>query len=306
MGVPIISVVIPTYNVGPYIDQCIQSVLHQSVRDLEIIVVDDASSDNTLSKLKMIEEPRLRIIECTINLGPSIARNRGLAVSRGDWIAVLDGDDWVDSDYLERLLHFAVQEKADIVFSDIMMFSEDDVIRMSWTERHPRLQTLGARGVTVDDVIEMEVGLLQPFISRSFIKQHSISYEQGLRIAEDWAFLLDCALAGANIRLYPNVLYHYRVNQKTSLASNGLAVYKGQASAVTVYLQNPNRLRGVSKDVMWKLRKRQGQRWALYCLRLLVSLLNCFPVFQRELLGLYHNAVRRAEQWGAARAARRK
>ena len=94
-----ISVVIPLYNKESQINQTIQSVLRQSFQDFEIVVVDDGSTDNSVSEVQRFDDPRIRTISQT-NAGVSAARNHGIAEAKGEFIALLDGDDGWKTDYL--------------------------------------------------------------------------------------------------------------------------------------------------------------------------------------------------------------
>jgi glycosyltransferase involved in cell wall biosynthesis len=106
---PKISVIIPAYNRAGAIRLSAESVLRQTVSDLEVIVVDDASSDGTPEAAEAIGDPRLRVIRLAENRGPSGARNAGMEAARGEWIAFQDSDDeWLPSK-LER--QFAAMER---------------------------------------------------------------------------------------------------------------------------------------------------------------------------------------------------
>src|SRR5687768_6755484 len=99
------SVVVPAFNVAGCLDRAIDSVLAQTVRDFEIIVVDDASSDATadLARRRAAQDPRIRLLQNRVNSGPSVARNHGIAAARAEWVAILDADDAYEPDRLESL-----------------------------------------------------------------------------------------------------------------------------------------------------------------------------------------------------------
>jgi glycosyltransferase involved in cell wall biosynthesis len=103
---PAVSVVIPVYNRASTIARALLSVVAQTIRDLEIIVVDDASTDGTVEVIRQINDPRVICIACDTNGGAAAARNRGIAAATGSYIAFLDSDDYWDPDKLERQLKY--------------------------------------------------------------------------------------------------------------------------------------------------------------------------------------------------------
>jgi glycosyltransferase involved in cell wall biosynthesis len=104
LHVPVVSIILPTFNRAPVIDRAIHSALHQTFIDFELIVVDDASTDGTLELLAAIPDPRLRVIQHVENRGGSAARNTGIAEARGKYITFLDSDDKWHPDKLEKEL----------------------------------------------------------------------------------------------------------------------------------------------------------------------------------------------------------
>ena len=97
---PLISIIVPVYNCEEYIEKCIDSILHQTYQNFEVIVINDGSKDNTLEKLKKyINKNKITIISIENN-GVSNARNLGIKNSKGDYICFIDSDDWVEKEYL--------------------------------------------------------------------------------------------------------------------------------------------------------------------------------------------------------------
>lgn len=100
---PSVSVIVPVFNAAQYLDRCLDSILGQTLSDLEVICVDDCSTDNSLEILRDFCDNRLRIISFPVNRGVSAARNAGLDAARGKYVYFIDSDDWLDSDYLEEM-----------------------------------------------------------------------------------------------------------------------------------------------------------------------------------------------------------
>ena len=115
-----ISVVIPVYNVEKYLAKCLHSILAQDLRDIELIAVNDGSTDSSLDILKSFasKDCRIKIIDKN-NAGTSSARNDGIRAASGEYITFVDSDDWVDQGYLSEIYNFARENNLDVVISDI-------------------------------------------------------------------------------------------------------------------------------------------------------------------------------------------
>lgn len=111
----LVSVIIPVYNAAAFIGKCVESVLHQTLKDLEVICVDDRSSDDSYEVLSRLGDSRLKIIRFPENRGVSAARNAGLEAASGDYVYFLDSDDWLDEDYLEEMCAKAEETGEDII-----------------------------------------------------------------------------------------------------------------------------------------------------------------------------------------------
>ena len=124
-----VSVIIPVFNSEDYLDDCIQSILNQSLREIEIIIVNDGSTDNSSNIIKHYahKDSRIKIIEQK-NYGGGIARNKGIIHAQGEYIGFVDADDWIDSNYYECLYFNAIQNQADLVRTLQMRYYTDKVI----------------------------------------------------------------------------------------------------------------------------------------------------------------------------------
>lgn len=115
MSHDLISVIIPAYNVEAYIDECLNSLVNQTHRNLELCVVDDGSTDTTGERCDewSIRDKRVKMIH-TPNRGVSHARNVGLDAITGDYVGFVDADDWVEPSYYERLLQEMIDKRTDV------------------------------------------------------------------------------------------------------------------------------------------------------------------------------------------------
>ena len=116
-----ISVIIPCYNAGDYIEKTLRALEQQTFQDFEVIAVDDCSSDNTAEVIRTIaagSKLRLALLQNEVNSGPALSRNRGIAASSAEFVCFCDSDDWYEEDYLQLMYEKSQEENADIVIAD--------------------------------------------------------------------------------------------------------------------------------------------------------------------------------------------
>lgn len=234
---PIVSVIIPSYNAADYIAQTLESVLAQTLTDIEVIVVDDGSTDNTRNIVADFanKDPRLTLVEQT-NQFAGVARNNGMSKARGKYLYFLDADDYIESNALEELVNAIEQHGADIAIAKSEGF--DNTTGDTWTID-------GAlNGVDYDRPIahaEYCDRLFQSFIGwpwdklfrKEFIDKTALTF-QPLRTTNDALFVF-CALALADtIVCLDSVLFHHRTNNKNSLEGSRAKSWNNAICAINV------------------------------------------------------------------------
>lgn len=142
-----VSIIVPVYNVERYLKRCVESLLNQTYKNIEIILINDASPDNSIMIMKDYEEKYPDIIRCIYlkeNVRQGGARNRGLKIAQGRFVCFVDSDDWVDSDYIEKLYNKACSSNSDIVYCNYKLVddSEREDIRSDFYEQQIGEQTL--------------------------------------------------------------------------------------------------------------------------------------------------------------------
>ena len=213
---PVVSVVMANYNGARHLGAALDSVLSQTLSDLELIVIDDVSSDESVALLQARArlDPRLTVLRQPRNQGPAAARNRGLDAARGRWIAIVDSDDELAPDRLARLVARAAADGARIVADNQLVFTETGAF-----EPHLMLppDRFGAPcWITPAEFIEGGVmygpgpdfGYLKPLIDRDLLAE--LRYDVGLRIGEDYDLLLRLMVRAGRLKLEPAALYRYR------------------------------------------------------------------------------------------------
>lgn len=121
-----ISVVITVYNMENYIKQCLDSVLNQTYKNLEIIIVDDCGTDNSMNVVNNYQDERIKIISHDKNMGAGWARRHGIEAATGDYVITVDGDDWLSEDFIEKLVENAKDTNADIISGGITIYINDE------------------------------------------------------------------------------------------------------------------------------------------------------------------------------------
>lgn len=197
---PRVSVVIPAYNCARYFPRALASVQAQEGMDLEIIAVNDASTDDTLVVLHRMAatEPRLRVIDNARNLGPAGTRNAGIKAARGEWVAGLDADDAYAPGRLARLLAAAEAEGLDII-ADLLVFFDlsadqaaPDQMPASGGVDRLRLRDF----LRPDPETALDLGLLKPVFRRRLAEEGLWHYPGELRHGEDFALYFDLVSRG--------------------------------------------------------------------------------------------------------------
>jgi len=209
---PTVSVVIPVFNSAATLDRCVRSATAQTLGKIEILIVDDGSTDSSAAVADALarEDARIRVIHLVSNGGKSHAMNVAIEGARGDWVAVLDADDAIDATRLARLLVAAEASNADLVADNLQYFDAGaaEILRSGFRPfATPRTLTTADLLVNNDSFGEFDFGLLKPMIRRSFIEEHGLHYYEKTRLAEDFYYLLNFFVAGGRGCLIGEALY---------------------------------------------------------------------------------------------------
>lgn len=217
MMVPDVSIIMACYNAADVVGRAIDSVIDQTYTNWELICVDDASSDRTPALLheRAANESRLRVITCERNGGPGAARNLGISSARGEWITVLDSDDWYEPKRVEVLLAAAEKHQAQLV-ADNQSFvrqGEQTAHRLLLPRSNEPFKQLAVRDLLEGDhwTQAANLGLLKPMVKRGLLDQFDIRYDEEVGIGEDFYFLLKCTHYAAQLLLVGAPLYNYQV-----------------------------------------------------------------------------------------------
>lgn len=221
-----ISLIIPVFNLEAYIDRCICSLLSQTYENLEFIFVDDGSKDNSLSILRMYEkeDKRVKVIKQE-NSGVSVARNRGIEVSTGDYIMFVDGDDWLEFNAVEKMFEYINSGDHDIACCNFV-FECLETGEKRYTSRPFISYELKGRDILASYLSGK--GLWASSCARlykvSFLKTYCFQFEPGVSIGEDGFFSLQVMSKAKSIIICGDPFYHVLVRSSSatrSVACNG-------------------------------------------------------------------------------------
>lgn len=218
-----ISVIVPIYKVEPYIRQCIVSLVNQTFRDFEIILVDDGSPDKCpeICDEYALKDPRIQVIHKP-NGGVVSARKAGLARSCGEYITFVDGDDWIAEDYIERIDKIIQQCEADVIaVTDFYSVMDEEKQRVRIGRQYDGLYTVEKLSkdfypyvFTYDSRFDFGTApsVWSKVIRRDLIEKYLPKTPENIRMGEDLAVSLPCMLDANSIYFTDLCGYYYRQN----------------------------------------------------------------------------------------------
>lgn len=203
-----ISVIIPVFNLKNYISKCLKSIINQTYKDIEILIIDDGSNDDTciICDKYAKQDCRIKILQ-TNHSGVSSARNLGLEVSKGEYIAFIDGDDWIDSNTFQTCLKYFNQEIDCVAYDYISeggkkdsQFSENIYFIFSDLENKMEANTVWGK-----------------IYKSSIIKNNKLEFSKSLAIGEDALFNLEYMSLCKKMYFTNEVFYHYLFRKNSAI-----------------------------------------------------------------------------------------
>ncbi len=215
-----VSVIVPVYNAMPFFAECMRSLLAQTLEDIDLIVVDDGSTDGSGELAAALAEVYNRVtVIRQKNAGVSAARNAGLERARGEYIGFVDADDYVEPELYEKLYNYAIDCSVDIVSAGYRLSkndSEPDAIISPPFEP--------GRVLAHDDILRYTAVMhssgcflfvWRNLFARRLIAEHHICFEEGISIGEDTLFNMDCFLRAQSAIGLDYTGYHYRIHSES-------------------------------------------------------------------------------------------
>ncbi|MFJ7747158.1 glycosyltransferase family 2 protein [Peribacillus sp. NPDC097295] len=216
--IPKVSVIVPVFNNEKYISKCIESILSQSYRNIEVVIVNDGSTDKSEKVIKTYREKDERILYLSqINSGPSEARNKGIVNSTGDYLVFIDSDDTVDKYYIEYLLTTMINSKVDLVCCGYKDYSKYGIID------HTDFNMEG--NIPFNELLAMICGgtggvLWSKIFKKEIINKNDLRLNNNIYMSEDLIFTLEYVIHSRSFKSIKKYLYNYNRLNESSISAN--------------------------------------------------------------------------------------
>lgn len=220
---PLLSVIVPVYNAEKYLKKCLDSIEFQTLKNIEIIVINDGSLDNSKEILeKYVEKDERFILMDQINLGVSVARNKGLDVARGEYIGFVDSDDYIELDMYEKMYRKAKKFNADIVISNVKDIIEDSFSRsLNFEEGLAILEGYCLEKFLRTKYFKTGSAVWHKIFRRELVEKNSIRFVNYNEVSsEDTIFNLMSIVSSKRIYFLDEMLYNYFLKRENSLTSS--------------------------------------------------------------------------------------
>lgn len=285
-----LSVIIPVYNVEQYLQRCIESVCGQTLQDLEIILVDDGSTDSSGDICDRYSERDDRIVVIHQgNEGLVSARQTALRAARGDFIAWVDSDDWIEPDYLLRMAELQDRTGVDVVAADLYLdrYHDSTKLKNNIPEGVYRSEEILPDLIYSGTFFECGVhpNLVTKLIRKEIFDKLQMRVDPRIRMGEDAAFVYPCIVAANKIAITDICGYHY-IQRQDSITKTGRADELDRLQLLLTHLERTFKAANV-----WEIMRPQLIQYEKYLL-----LIRQLPVLDRKVLlpygGIpYHSRV---------------
>jgi len=273
---PSVSVIVPVYNVESYLPKCVNSLVKQTLPDIEIILVDDGSPDNCGKICDEFSEQdkRIKVIHQK-NGGPSQARNAGLEKASGEYIAFVDSDDWCEPDMFEKMYKTGCTYNSDIVVSGTIIDYANDNYRIA--KQFDNNQYFSTKAGIAKAIIMMdEKGVFNTcwnkFYKRDVIARNNLVFKLEYTTGEDFLFNCECFKYIQSLSLMMEAFYHYvRCDEETLVAKYRKNLY-----------EQVNYFNAVRKEVYdyYDMKSKEDQR--CYANTYIEYIFSCIPNVYRK------------------------
>lgn len=222
---PLLSVIIPIYNCESYLEKCLESIINQTFEDMEIILIDDGSTDNSYEIMKKSSEKDKRIIVVSReNSGPAATRNYGISIAKGKYIGFVDGDDYIESNMYKNLINIATEKKAEIAmcnYKDIYINENTENIVCHGLEEKILYDKNGVESDVIKKLTGMDnygfFTMCNKIYLRDWLIKTNIKIDESREHGEDWWFNMNLYMKLNKFVCIDYVGYNYMHRDNNSL-----------------------------------------------------------------------------------------
>lgn len=251
-----ISIIIPVYNAEHFLERCLDSVLLQTLTDIEVICIDDCSQDNSFNILQQYaqKDNRLKCFCNEINIGQGLTRNKGLDIASGEYIAFVDSDDWIEPDMYEVLYSKSEIQKFDLICCNLIYDFPDG------TSEYPKMPSIEfiSRDFLIEESIAPTIKYFSPnspcdkIYKREYIEKLDLRFQsERVFMYEDKFFNLEILVSNPSFCFVPKVFYHYVVRYGSTMTSYRKDFVK-RYFVMNEKIQTLFSLNNISSDVLEK------------------------------------------------------
>ena len=258
-----LSIIIPIYNTAPYLEKCINSVLKQKLKEIEILAIDDGSTDGSLEIIKNIAkiDDRVKIFHQE-NKGVSSARNLGIENSSGKWITFIDSDDYLDENSICKMIESVEEKECDIgVYAFQREFGEKyEIDFLPWSNITFEHNEILEKVIPLMLSSTHQVNSISGSVCRSIFKKNlvqNIRFNENVSIQEDLIFCLDTYSCADKIFFTNDCIYHYVKHQQTTTEHYRNGYYKESVLFEEIIVDTLKKI-GIFEEVMENYWSKRG------------------------------------------------
>lgn len=234
----LVSVIIPIYNADEYIERCLNSVINQTYREIEIIIINDGSTDKSLEIIRKFkkEDERIIILDKN-NTGVSDSRNKGIDIAKGEYITFIDSDDYIEKDMIDILVRSIRENRSDISICGFYHVNDKKYISKTKNSKKNILD----KDEFIEEILRERffiASLWGKLFRRELLKQERL--DCNLKIAEDLEYLLRISLKVEHISLVNDKLYNYYINSDSATNNAKFEKYNDELNVLESYLETKN------------------------------------------------------------------
>ena len=211
-----VSIIVPIYNVEKYLERCVTSILNQTYKNIEVLLIDDCSTDRSGEIAKKFEEKdsRCRYIKREKNGGSSATRNTGIENATGEYLSFVDSDDWVSENFISHLINKAKEQNADITVCDYIMVNENGKEIKANT-----LENLSDNSKYEDKIAYIRNHVVTKLLKKDFFIKQNLKFPEEIKRAEEMQVIIPMLTKTNKIAILNEALYYY-YQRKNSLSNN--------------------------------------------------------------------------------------